>query len=251
LSSIMLKSSSGKTVRLGDVATVSYDSVTSQITRFDRSVSVSINASLAPGHDLGGQVEAIRKWAKTSMSDGGRIAFSGDAEMMKESFISLLQTLLIAMLLIYIVLAGQFNSFIHPFTIMTALPFAVSGALITLFLANEGLSIMSFIGMIMLMGIVTKNSILLIDFALQQIRDGVAVVDALVESSRVRLRPILMTAGGTIMGMVPVIASTAQGAEIKHSMGWAVFGGLIFSTLITLFIVPVVFSLFDGIGKKN
>jgi hydroxylamine reductase (hybrid-cluster protein) len=127
------------------------------------------------------------------MGEGGRLALTGDAEMMEDSFGSLLEALILALLLIYIVLASQFNSFIHPLTIMTALPFALSGALITLYLTNQGLSIMSFIGLIMLMGIVTKNSILLIDFALQQIRAGAKVTDALVESSRVRLRPILMT----------------------------------------------------------
>ena len=121
----------------------------------------------------------------------------------------------------------------------------------TLFLKDSGLSILTLIGIIMLMGIVTKNSILLIDYALQLMGRGMSVSDALIESSKTRLRPILMTAGGTIFGMMPAAFSTANGSELKYGMAWAVMGGLLFSTIVTLFIVPVIFSILQKFSIKR
>ncbi len=251
LKNISLNSASGKTVKLSDVADISYNQNEIKITRRDRSKNITISSSLMQGADLGSQVKKVQEFAKVNFSDDVELQMAGDAERMKDSFTSLMQVLLIAVFLIYIVLASQFNSFIHPFTIMSSLPFAMTGAFLTLYLTDLSLGIMSFIGIIMLMGIVTKNSILLIDYALQQIHEGVEVTEALIASAKTRLRPILMTAGGTILGMVPIIISTAEGSEIKHPMGWAVFGGLLFSTLVTLFIVPVIFAVFDKFSRRS
>ncbi len=243
LRSIPLSASNGAMVSLGSVADITYESKVVEINRLDRSRKIQVKSNLAPGATLGPQAEKLIAFAEANFPAGVSLEMGGDTEIMKESFQSLIAAMVIAIFLIYIVLASQFNSYIHPFTIMTALPFALVGAAVTMYIFNQPLSLMAFIGIIMLMGIVTKNSILLVDYTLQLIREGKETVPALIESSRVRLRPILMTAGGTIIGMSPAVLSTANAAEMKHGLGFAVMGGLIFSTFITLFIVPIFFSL--------
>jgi HAE1 family hydrophobic/amphiphilic exporter-1 len=153
--------------------------------------------------------------------------------------------------LIYAILASQFNSFIHPLTIMSAIPFAITGAFFSLWITGMSLSIMSAIGIIMLMGLVTKNSILLVDFAIDRIKQGLSAHDALEQAAKIRLRPILMTTLAIIFGMIPVVVASGEGAEIKHPMAWSVMGGVIFSTMVTLFIVPVIFSFFDMFRRKK
>lgn len=253
IKTISLKGIGNQTVKLSDIADISYGTSEVIITRQERTRILKISASIIKGADLGTQVEKIKNFAKENFSKGNKIIFSGDAEMMKDAFTNLLEALIIAIFLIYIILASQYNSFIHPFTIMTALPFAVTGAFVTLFITNQALSLMSFIGLIMLMGLVTKNSILLVDFTLQKQREGLDTVKALIEAGKVRLRPILMTTLAIIFGMIPVAISRGEGSEIKHPMAYSVIGGVIFSTLITLFIVPVIFTFFDKftIGKKS
>ncbi len=251
LRSLPMKAAGGRIVKLADVADITYGNKLVEINRYDRQKKIGLKSGLNPGYVVGPQSEKLITYASENFPKGVRLQMAGDAEQMKESFGTLASALVAAVFLIYIVLASQFNSFIHPLTIMTALPFALTGAVSTLFLFDQPLSIMSFIGIIMLMGIVTKNSILLVDYALQRIRDGVETVPALLESSRTRLRPILMTAGGTILGMLPVVLSQANAAEIKHSLGFAVIGGLIFSTFITLFMVPVFFSLLQRFSRKQ
>ncbi len=237
-------------VKLSDFANISYGNKLVQINRVDRARAIEVRSNLKPGFAVGPVTDILTKFTDDHFPTGTTLKLSGDSEQMQESFASLGAALLAAIFLIYIVLASQFNSFIHPVTIMTALPFALTGAAASLYIFDQTLSIMAFIGIIMLMGIVTKNAILLVDYTLQRVRAGDAVHDALIESSRTRLRPILMTAGGTIIGMLPVVLSTADAAEIKHSMGFAVIGGLLFSTCVTLFVVPVFFSLVDRFRSK-
>ncbi len=248
---IPLKSTSMQGVRLSDVADITYDAALVQINRYAKNRSIQISSDVALGHDLGTQMTKLRTFASKNLPAGITFEEGGDAKMMTESFTDLITVLIIALFLVYIVLASQFNSFIHPLTIMTALPFAVTGALITLFITNMELSIFTFIGIIMLMGIVTKNSILLVDFTLQLIKEGYDVTSALVKSSKTRLRPILMTAGTTIIGMIPAVISMSEGAEMKRSMSWAVMGGLVFSTFVTLIIVPVIFTFMNKFSSKN
>lgn len=248
---ISFPTASGRIVRLSDIADVAYGNSKVEITRLDRIRQIKVHASLNSGYDLGTQIEKIKSYAATNFRGDVSLVVQGDAERMQDSFADLGVALIMAIFLIYIVLASQFNSFIHPFTIMSALPFALTGAMYSLYLSNQTLSLMSFIGIIMLMGIVTKNSILLVDYTIQKIDEGMGTVEALLESSRTRLRPILMTAGGTLFGMMPVVVSQAEGAELKQSMGWAVMGGLFFSTLVTLFIVPVIFSFLEKFRKKR
>ncbi len=247
---IPLKSATGAVVKLSDVAEITYGTKLIQINRLDRIRKIGIISGLAKGHDIGTQAPKLTQFAEQNFPPDVELKMAGDIENMEKSFGDLLGALAAAIFLIYIVLASQFNSYVHPFTIMSALPFALTGAIGSLFVFSQIFSIMSFIGIIMLMGIVTKNSILLVDYSLQLIRGGMDVIDALVESSRVRLRPILMTAGGTMVGMMPLVLSTANAAEFKHSMGYAVIGGLVFSTCVTLFVVPVLFSLLQRFSRK-
>lgn len=250
IKSIPLKSSRHPDIKLADVADIRYGSSIVQIQRYNKQRTIKISADIAKGHDMGTLMAKLRNFATDNLPENVSYAESGMAETMSKSFSDLLTALIISIFLIYIVLSGQFNSFIHPFTIMSALPFAMTGAIFTLYTLNIPLSVFGFIGLILLMGIVTKNSILLVDHAIQLKSKGMDVTKALVESARTRLNPILMTALTTILGMVPVVVSTAEGSELKHAMGWAVIGGLIFSTFVTLIIVPVIFSLFDKLTLK-
>jgi HAE1 family hydrophobic/amphiphilic exporter-1 len=169
--------------------------------------------------------------------------------MQDESMGNMIITLLLAVIFVYIVLAAQFDSFVHPFSIMLALPMSIIGAVLALLIFNSSLSVMSMIGIIMLMGLVTKNGILLVDYTNVLRERGMSRFDALVKAGPTRLRPILMTTFAMIFGMIPVAMALGEGAEFRAPMGQAVIGGLITSTLLTLFIVPVVYSILDDLGK--
>jgi HAE1 family hydrophobic/amphiphilic exporter-1 len=155
----------------------------------------------------------------------------------------------LAVLFVYMILASQFGSFVHPFTIMLALPFSIVGALLSLFVLRFSFDMLAMIGIILLMGLVTKNSILLVDFINQLRRRGVAVRDAILEAGPIRLRPILMTTLAMIFGMIPAAVGIGAGSELRQPMGIAVIGGLITSTLLTLVVVPVAYSLITDLGR--
>ena len=180
-----------------------------------------------------------------NLPEGMTYNFGGDAERMKEAFGSMLQAMALAVLFIYMILASQFESFFHPFTIMMSLPLAFAGAFLGLFIANKEMSIMSLIGIIMLMGLVVKNSILLIDYTLNLQKKGMSRNESLLIAGPVRLRPILMTTVAMIAGMVPVALELTVGSESRSPMAVAVIGGLITSTLLTLLVVPVIYTLVD------
>ena len=165
--------------------------------------------------------------------------------MQTEAFTNILLALVLAIIFVYIVLAAQFESFAYPFAIMFSLPMALIGAVFALIAFHSSLSVMSLIGIIMLMGLVTKNGILLVDYANILRSRGLARTEALVQAGATRLRPILMTTFAMIFGMVPVAFALGEGSEFRSPMGQAVIGGLLTSTLLTLFIVPVVYSILD------
>ena len=174
--------------------------------------------------------------------------FTGSGDLMKESFESINFSLFLAVVLIYMILASQFESFIHPLTIMLSLPLSVGGALGALALTGRTLNIFSMIGMIMLMGLVTKNAILLVDYTGRLRSRGMEKTEAILTAGPIRLRPILMTAFSTIAGMLPIAIGLGAGAETRAPMGTCVVGGLVTSTLLTLVVVPVVYSLLDDLG---
>ena len=182
---------------------------------------------------------------------GYDIGVVGQGQMQSETFANMLMALALAIIFVYIVLAAQFESFIHPFSIMLALPMSLIGAVLALLAWGSSLSMMSMIGIIMLMGLVTKNGILLVDYANQLRRQGVARTQALIQAGAIRLRPILMTTFAMIFGIIPVAFALGEGSEFRAPMGQAVIGGLITSTLLTLFIVPVVYSILDDLSSRK
>jgi HAE1 family hydrophobic/amphiphilic exporter-1 len=192
-------------------------------------------------------VSAIEQ--RLGLPTGVQTRFTGDAEMMEESFANINFTLLLSVVLIYMVLAAQFESLVHPLTIMLSLPLSIVGALGLLALTGRTLNIFSMIGMIMLMGLVTKNAILLIDYTNLLRGEGMARDDALLRAGPVRLRPILMTACSTIAGMIPVAIGLGSGAETRSPMGTAIVGGMVTSTALTLVVIPVVYTLLDDAAE--
>jgi HAE1 family hydrophobic/amphiphilic exporter-1 len=176
--------------------------------------------------------------------------FEGQGRELGKAGVAFVMALVLGVVLVYIILAAQFESLVHPFTIMMALPFAVIGGIGALLLANQYMSMMAMIGFIMLMGLVTKNGILLVEFTNQLRAKGRSTRDALLEAGPVRLRPILMTSVAMIAGMIPVALARGDGAETRVPMAVAIIGGLLTSTVLTLGIVPVVYSLLDGLRSR-
>ena len=235
-------------VPITDIATITQDVGPSKINRYARQKEIRVDANLDDrflGVVLG---EVLKETSKLELEPGYSINVIGQGEMQDESMANMLLTLLLAIVFVYIVLAAQFDSFIHPFSIMLALPMSIIGAVLALIIFGSSLSVMSMIGIIMLMGLVTKNGILLVDYTNVMRERGMSRFDALVKAGPTRLRPILMTTFAMIFGMVPVALALGEGAEFRAPMGQAVIGGLITSTLLTLFIVPVVYSILDDIS---
>ncbi len=217
----------------------------SEISRQDlsRQVVVSANLDRLPLGTAGNRV--LEAASSMEMAPGYRVVLSGDTEAMAESFGYMAEALLLAVILVYLILAAQFESFIDPLAIMLSLPLSVVGMAGMLFLTGDTLNIMSLIGLILLMGLVTKNAILLVDYAKVLRRSGVDRREAVIRAGRTRLRPILMTTSAMIFGMLPLALAIGQGAEMRAPMARAVIGGLVTSTLLTLLVVPVVYTLLD------
>lgn len=217
-----------------------------EINRIDREREVTIFANLKKGYPLSEANKEIKNIVdKVDLPPGYLTDFSGHTEWMDEAFRELLFALVLSIIIIYMVLASQFESFSQPLVIMMSLPLSAVGAFGALYLGNMTISLFSLIGIVILMGLVTKNAILLVDYTNLLRSEGTPRDEALIRAGGVRLRPIIMTSITTIMGMVPVALSMAEGAEVRAPMGYAVIGGMTSSTLLTLLVVPVVYSLMD------
>jgi len=236
-------------VELGQVATLTSSTAPSEIRRFNRQRDIKVGCNLKEGFVTSDITNLIySKIPEMNIPPGYEVAVTGSAEFMEESFRNIFMALILSIIFIYLLLASQFESFIDPLAIMLSLPLAIVGALITLYVWNATLNIMSMIGVVMLMGLVTKNAILLIDFTKQLRKEGLSKVEALLKAGPIRLRPILMTTFATIFGMLPIALALGAGTEFKSPMARAVIGGLISSTMLTLVVVPVVYSILDGIA---
>jgi len=241
----------GELVQLKDVVDISEKPALLTITRQDRERAISLFANVAPGKSQADALADVQRLAKDVVPEGYRAVFGGSTQTFKESFQSLLFALLLGILVSYMVLASQYNSYLHPVTILLALPFSISGALVALWMGRQSLNIYSFIGIILLMGIVKKNSILLVDFTNQLREQGRPMHQALLQACPIRLRPILMTSLSTIAAAVPPALAFGPGAETRIPMAVAVIGGVTISTLLTLFVVPCAYSVFAKFEHKQ
>jgi HAE1 family hydrophobic/amphiphilic exporter-1 len=232
-------------VPLGDISQTTLDLSPAKIQRLDLQRQVTLSASNA-GIPLGDAINAIRERVEeVGLPPGYKISWSGEAEDMAETFRYIFEALILAVILIYLILAAQFESFVAPLSIMISLPLSLVGVVSMLYLTGDTLNIMSLIGLIMLMGLVTKNAILLIDYTQVLRNRGLDRKSALIEAGRTRLRPIIMTTMAMIFGMLPLALALGPGAEMRAPMARAVIGGLITSTLLTLVMVPVVYTLLE------
>jgi HAE1 family hydrophobic/amphiphilic exporter-1 len=240
----------GALIPLSQVAAVEAGEAPSKIRRRDLMREIRIGAN-TQGRSLGEIVNDVKaRLPELRIPAGYNVGFTGDYEDMMESFGYVMQSLLLAVVLIYAILASQFRSFLQPMAIMLSLPLSLVGVAGMLYLVRDTLNMMSMIGVILLMGLVTKNAILVVDFANVQRRAGMSRREAVIEAARVRLRPILMTTLAMIAGMLPLAFEWGAGAEFRAPMARAVIGGLITSTLLTLIVVPVVYTYLDDIGDR-
>ncbi len=242
LKSLYVKNSQGELIQLDNVVQLTEQSAPPQLYRFNRYVSATVSAGLAPGKTIDDGIKEMDKISAKVLDESFSTSLSGASKDYAESSSSLLFAFLLAIGFIYLVLAAQFESFRDPFIILFTVPLAIFGALVSLWYFNQTLNIFSEIGIIMLIGIVTKNGILIVEFANQRKAAGLSKIEAIKDASAARLRPILMTSLSTVLGILPIALALGAGSESRVSMGIAVIGGLIFSTFLTLLVVPAVYS---------
>ncbi|MDD5477658.1 MAG: efflux RND transporter permease subunit [Candidatus Omnitrophica bacterium] len=241
----------GEVVPLSAVVTANEKPSLFSITRKNRERAVSIYANPASGHSQQEALDAVLKIGKEVLPDDYRLVFSGGSQAFKDSFQSLIFALILGIFVAYMILGTQFNSFIYPFTVLLALPFSVTGAFLFLFLTHNSLNLYSMIGLILLMGIVKKNSILLVDFTNVRRKQGMGVKEALLDACPIRLRPILMTSVAMIAAATPAALAIGPGSEVMVPMAVAVIGGVLFSTILTLFVVPCAYEVFSKLERHK
>jgi len=245
MSAIYIRGREGVLVTLDAVARIEETVGPRQLNHFERVRSFTLSASLADGFPLGSAIDSLYAISAEVLPPGSSIALAGESREMEEGGNALYFAFALALLVVFMVLAAQFESLIHPFTVLLAVPLAVTGALATLLVAGSTLNLFSQIGMILLIGIVTKNSILLVEYANRLKDRGMSAVEAMLESGRIRLRPILMTSVATIIALTPIALGLGAGSASRRPLGYAIVGGLLFSTVLTLYLVPVVYVLLD------
>lgn len=241
----------GERVKLSEVVRLEQESTLMSVTRRGRERAIGVFANVTRGKSQAAAIEEVEKIAAETLPEGYRVVMSGSAEVFRESFQSLFFALWLGVIVAYMILASQFNSYVHPFTVLLALPFSISGALFALLAANQSLNIYSMIALILLMGIVKKNSILLVEFTNHVRREGKNVEEALRTACPIRLRPILMTSFATVAAAIPPALAIGPGAETRIPMAVAVIGGVLFSTVLTLFVVPCAYSLLARLEKMR
>jgi HAE1 family hydrophobic/amphiphilic exporter-1 len=251
LGSLKVRSTTGELVDLSNIVKVERETGPNRVERLDRQRQVTVLANHDSRLALGDAKRIANDVAKNLVPKTLNYRFEGMGRIMEESFGYMVEALFLAVVLVYMILAAQFNSFIQPITIMISLPLSVIGAFGALYISGSRLSIFAMIGIIMLMGLVTKNAILLVDFANQARERGESIVESLVEAGILRLRPILMTTVAMVFGMLPVALALGEGGEARAPMAICVIGGLITSTLLTLVVVPVVYTLFEALVSSR
>ncbi len=251
LKSIYLKNNEGKMIQMDNLVELEESVAPPQLYRYNRFNSATISAGLSPGYSLGESIEEMDRIAKETLDDTFRTALEGESRNFRESSSSLMFAFLLALVLIFLILSAQFESFKDPFVVMLTVPLAVTGALFFMWMFGVTMNIYSQIGIIMLIGLVAKNGILIVEFANQRQESGMSKLDAIQGASVQRLRPILMTSVSTILGLLPLALAFGEGANGRIAMGVAVIGGLLVSTLLTLFVVPAMYMFISTSRSKE
>jgi multidrug efflux pump len=242
LTSIYVRNDKGELIQLDNIVTVTENSMPPQLYRYNRFVSATVSAGLAGKYTLGQGIEEMDRISREVLTDDFSTTLSGDSKDFVESTSSLLFAFVLALVLIYLVLAAQFESFRDPLIILFTVPLALIGALFAMVITGQTLNIFSEIGLIMLIGMVAKNGILIVEFANQRQAGGLSIIEAVKEAAVSRFRPIMMTSMTMILGILPMAIATGAGAESRVSMGITVVGGLFFATFLSLFVIPAVYS---------
>ena len=242
LKSIYLRSGTGEMIQMDNLVNVNEEVAPPQLYHYNRFLSATVSAGLAKGKTIGDGLEEMDRIAAEVLPDDFRTALTGDSKEFRESSSSFMFAFMLAILLIYLILAAQFESFKDPLVIMLTVPLAIAGALIFMSTTGQTMNIFSQIGIIMLIGLVAKNGILIVEFANQKQEAGMNLMQAIEEASLQRMRPILMTSVSTILGLLPLTYATGEGANGRIAMGIAVVGGMLVSTILTLYIVPAIYS---------
>ena len=250
LGQLTVRSPAGQLVELRNVANIQAAEGPVQIDRQQQKRQITLLANLAQGYSLGEAMTYLTDYAGKELPKTVITGFEGNAKELKKTGVAFVTALLLGIVLLYMILAAQFESLIHPFTIMLSLPFAFIGAIGALLVTGQAMSMFAMIGVIMLMGLVVKNGILLVDFTQQLREEGKSAREALMQAAPVRLRPILMTTIAMVAGMIPVAVARGEGAETRVPMALVIIGGLISSTVLTLVVVPVVYSLLDALSGR-
>lgn len=251
LKSIYLKNLNGDMIQLDNLVELEESVAPPQLYRYNRFNSATVSAGLAPGVTIGEGLNEMDRIAKTTLDESFRTALAGDSKDFRESSSSLMFAFLLAIVLIFLILAAQFESFKDPLVIMLTVPLAIAGALLFMYIWGITMNIFSQIGIIMLIGLVAKNGILIVEFANQRQETGMSRLEAIQGASVQRLRPILMTSFATILGLLPLVLATAEGSNGRIAMGIAVIGGMTISTFLTVFIVPVMYLYISTDREKK
>jgi HAE1 family hydrophobic/amphiphilic exporter-1 len=247
LNTLTFVNNTGQVIQLNQFATLTKATGPTKLERQDRNYSISVY-SQAVGRTSGSiSSDIIRQLQQTKLPVGVSWKLGGMLKSQGEAFSGLGLALIAAIIFVYFIMTALYNSFVYPFSVFFSIPLAIIGAILALALSGNSLSIFSILGIIMQVGLVSKNAILLVEFTNRAREEGAGIKEALIEACRVRIRPILMTTLTMIMGMLPLALSATPGAEYKHGLGWALIGGLTSSMLMTLVVVPIIYSFVEEI----
>lgn len=251
LTSIFVRNNQNQLIQMDNLVKIQENSSPPQLYHFNRFMSATVSAGLAPGKTIGDGIAEMDRIAKKVLDDSFQTSLTGASRDFAESSSNILFAFVLALVLIYLILAAQFESFIDPFIIMLTVPLAIAGAVFSLWLFNQTINIFSQIGIIMLVGLVTKNGILIVEFANQLKEQGVPLQQAIRDASAARLRPILMTSLATALGALPIAMALGDAAKSRMSMGIVVIGGILFSLALTLFVIPAIYSYLSREHKPH